>query len=174
LVQVIEEDSDDLPEAERHDRQVVAAELQRRRAEKHAEDAGESGAQRQDDPEGEMKIEMRRREQGVDIRPDRIERDVAEIEEAGEAHHDVEPQREHDIDHREVEDAHPRLPGKRCNEWQDRQGDGDQRDSRPDPDRDTLFVPGRAHARSLTRSPSSPEGRKMRTRISTKKAKTSW
>src|SRR6266568_8200838 len=120
-----------------------------------------------------MKVEMRRGEQGVDVRPDRIERDVAEIEQSGEADHDVEAQREHDVDHREVEDAHPRLPGKRGDEWQDRQRDGDQRDPRPDPDRDSLSVPCNAHARSLTRSPSNPEGRKMRTRISTKNAKTS-
>ena len=66
------------------------------------------------------------------------------------------------------------LPGERGNEGQDRQRNGDQRDTRPDPDRDTFPVPVGAHARSLTRSPSNPEGRKMRTRIRTKNAKTSW
>ena len=44
LRQVVEEDADDLAEAERHDREVVAAQLQRRRAEQHAEEAGDRGA----------------------------------------------------------------------------------------------------------------------------------
>ena len=119
-----------------------------------------------------MQVEVRRGEQCIDVCPDRIERDVAQIEQSGEADHDIEPQREHDVDHCEVENPHPCLPGERGDEGQDHQRDGDQRDAGPDPDRDAFSVP-RAHARSLTRSPSNPEGRKMRTRISTKNAKTS-
>ena len=41
LRQVVQEDADDLAEAERHDREVVAAELERGRAEQHAEHAGD-------------------------------------------------------------------------------------------------------------------------------------
>jgi hypothetical protein len=40
-VEVEQEHADDLAEAERDDREVVAAQLERRRAEQHAEEAGE-------------------------------------------------------------------------------------------------------------------------------------
>src|SRR5213078_5184819 len=56
-IQIVEEDADDLAETERHDREIVAAQLQRRRAEEYAEDARESGAQGQDHPEWQMKVE---------------------------------------------------------------------------------------------------------------------
>ena len=112
-VQVVEEDADDLAEAERDDRQVVAAQLQRRRAEQHAEQAGDRRADRQDDPERQVQAEVRRREQRVDVGADGVERDVAEVEQAGEADDDVEAERQQHVEHREVEDAHPRRGRRR-------------------------------------------------------------
>ncbi len=171
-VEVVHEDANDLAESQRHDRQVVAAKLERRRAEQHAEKAGDAGAERQDHPERQVQAEVRRREQGVDVGADRIERDIAEVEQPGEADDDVETEREHDVEHREIQDAYPRLAGQRRHEWQERERDRDQRHADPDPGRDRLA--GALHARSATRSPSSPEGRKISTRISTKNANTSW
>ena len=49
-VEVVHEDADDLAEAERDDREVVAAQLQRRRAEQDAGAAGDEGAERDHDP----------------------------------------------------------------------------------------------------------------------------
>ncbi len=58
-----------------------------------------------------MDAEVGRGEQRVHVGADRVERDIAKVEQAREADDDVEPQRQHDVDHREVEDAYPRLPG---------------------------------------------------------------
>ena len=172
-IQVVEEDPDDLAEAERDDRQVVAAQLQGRSAEQHAEQAGDPRADRQDHPERQVDPELRRGQQRVGIRADGVESDVAQVEEPGEADDDVEPERKHRVDHREVENADPCLAGQRGDEGQHGQRDRDQSDAGPDLQRysgATCVV----HARSATRSPSRPDGRKIRTRISTKNANTSW
>jgi hypothetical protein len=50
-IQIVEEDADDLAETEGDDGQIVAAQLERRRTEQHAEEAGNDGADRQDHPE---------------------------------------------------------------------------------------------------------------------------
>ena len=54
-----------------------------------------------------------------------------------------------------------------------------ERDARPSAPRGCFFaveelLHGGPYARSLTRSPSSPDGRKMSTAISTRNANTSW
>ena len=130
-IEIVHENANDLAEAQRHDRQVVAAKLERRRAEQHAEDAGDAGAERQDHPERQMQAEVRRREQRVDIRTDGIERDVAEVEQSGETDDDIESECQHDVEHREIQDAHPRLAGQRRNERQERERERHQRDADP-------------------------------------------
>jgi hypothetical protein len=50
--EVVQEDADDLAEAEGDDGEVVAAQLERRRAEQHAEERGDQRADRQDDQNG--------------------------------------------------------------------------------------------------------------------------
>ena len=46
---------------------------------------------------------------------DRVERDVAEVEQAGEADDDVEAEREQHVQQREVGDAHPAATKRRIN-----------------------------------------------------------
>jgi len=97
-----------LAEAEGDDGEVVAAQLERRRPEQQAEKRGERCADRQDHPEGQMKIEMRAGEQRVGVRPHRVEGDVAQIEQPGEADDDVQAEREQDVKDGEIGDPHPR------------------------------------------------------------------
>ena len=129
-VQIVQEDADDLAEAERDDGEVVAAQPQRRRAQQHAEErrdqrrpAAASIQQRQ------MHAEVRRGEQRIDVGADRVERDVAEVEQAGVADDDVEPEREHDVEQREVDDAHPACADRRSSA----NGSSSQRDHAPAP-----------------------------------------
>src|SRR5450755_3711820 len=119
-----------------------------------------------------MESEVRRRQQRINVRAHCVESDVSEIEEARESDDDVQSQREHDVEHREVEDAYPRLAGKRGGEREQRQRKRHQRDTCPDSWR-YRFRARTIHARSATRSPSKPEGRKISTRINTKNANTS-
>src|SRR5205085_9073869 len=77
--EVVEEDAHDLAKSQGNDRKVIAAQLERRRSEQHAEEAGDRGADGQDDPEGQMQVEVRAREQRIGIGTDGVERDVTEI-----------------------------------------------------------------------------------------------
>jgi len=106
-IEVQQEDADDLAEAEGDDREVVAAQSQRGRAEQHAEDAGERRARRQQEPERQVEIEVRGGEQRVEVSAHCEEGDVAQVEQPGVADHDIQPQREHDVEQREGGDAHP-------------------------------------------------------------------
>ena len=108
--------ADDLAEGERDDREVVAAQPQHRKAEQDAPERGEDAGDRQQHPErprpelveidGEVGIfgdegDERQAvlgEQREGIGADRVEGDVAEVEQAGEADHDVEPPAEHHVD----------------------------------------------------------------------------
>src|SRR5690348_2771676 len=110
-------------------------------------------------------------EQRVRIRADRIEGDVAEIQQAGEADDDVEAEREQHIENRVVRDAHPTRANLRERERQHGEREGDEYAPQPQRRRARAPIP---HARSPTRSPSKPDGRKTSTRISTRKANTSW
>src|SRR6185295_2140223 len=101
---------------------------------------------------------------------DGIKRDVAQIEQPGEADDDVESERQQDVEDRVVGDAHPGGPDLREREGQHGQRPGDEHDA--DPARGGMRAPI-FHARSPTRSPSSPEGRNTSTRISTMNANTS-
>ena len=115
---------------------------------------------------------MRAREQRVDIGPDRVERDIAKIEQTREADHDIQAEREQHVEHREIQDAHPARADLGQHERQQDERERHHRNARART-RDALDAPGAAHARSPTRSPSRPEGRNTSTRISTMKANTS-
>ena len=173
--QVVEEDADDLAEAERDDGEVVAAQLERRRAEQHAEQRGDRRADRQDHPERQVQAELRAGEQRVDVGADGVERDVAEVEQAGEADDDVQAQREHDVEDREVRDAHPGGADLRQCERQQRRARGRSARLRPRSAR-----AGRACRSTAASGPVSdalaeqPGGRNTSTRISTMNANTSW
>ncbi len=108
--------ADDLAEGERDDREVVAAQPQHREPEQDAPERGEHAGDRQQHPErprpelveidGEERIfrhegDERQAvlgEQRERIGADRVEGDVAEVEQAGEADHDIEAPAEHHVD----------------------------------------------------------------------------
>ena len=121
-VQVVQEDSDDFAEAECHDGQIVAAQPQGRCTEQSTEQRRKARSQRYDQPDrvvqpirkhlpDELEVfgELRRRQQCVEIGSHRIEGHVAEIEQSGIADHDVQSERQHHVEQREVDDAHPAI-----------------------------------------------------------------
>jgi hypothetical protein len=140
-VEVVEEHAHDLAEAEGDDRQVVAAQLQRRRPEQHAEEAGHRRTERDQQPPGHVQAvrkggsdrregigQLRRGEQAQHVGADRIESDVAEVEQAGVADDDVEAEREQDVQQRDVDDADPGVARHLHHERQ-----GEQEDRADDP-----------------------------------------
>ena len=98
---VEQHEADDLAEGERDDGEIVAAQPQHREAEQDAPERGEDAGERQADPERQAEV---LRQQRVGIGADRVERDIAEVEQAGEADHDVEAPAEHHIgEHQDAE-----------------------------------------------------------------------
>ena len=94
VLPVEQDQADDLAEAERDDGEIVAAQPQHRKSEQDAPEGGEDAGKRQADPERQAEV---LREQRIGIGADRVEGDVAEVEEAGEADHDVQPPAEHHV-----------------------------------------------------------------------------
>ena len=102
---VDDDEADDLAERQRDDGEIVAAQPQHRKAEQHAPERGEDAGQRQADPERQSEIG---RQQRVGIGADGVERDIAEIEQAGEADHHVQSPSQHHIgqhQNAEIEDV---------------------------------------------------------------------
>jgi hypothetical protein len=97
---VDQHDADDLAEAQRDDREIVAAQAQHREAEQHAEEGGQ-GCRRAAGRCQKDRSKLRR-QQRVGIGADRVEGDVAEIEQAGEADDDVQAPAEHDVGQHQV------------------------------------------------------------------------
>ena len=103
-VRVEEHDRDDLAEPEGHDREVVAAQAERRRAEQDAEQRRDARADEEhrpehepgvaaevgDDVDAQDAVAERRGDVGVGVGADREERRVAEVEQAGHADDEVE------------------------------------------------------------------------------------
>ena len=95
----------DLAEAQGDDRQVVAAQPQRGGAEDGAEERGHRRAEEEDHPEGvvpEGQMEdvamARGGERAAGVGTDGEEGGVAEVEQAGEAHHHVEAEPQQHVD----------------------------------------------------------------------------
>jgi hypothetical protein len=130
-IQIVHENPNDFTEPQRNDSQIIAAQLERWGAQKHAEQARDRRAQGQNDPERQMQTEVRRCQQRIQIRSHRIEGDVAEIEQAREADDDIEPEGEHDIQQRKVQHPHPRLPRER--EYERQHGERHRDQNKPDP-----------------------------------------
>ena len=104
---VDQHEADDLAERERDDGEIVAAQPQHRKAEQHAPECGEDAGERQADPERQIEGG---RQQRVGIGADRVEGDVAEVEQAGEADHDVQSPAEHHVgQHQDAEVEHVAL-----------------------------------------------------------------
>ena len=119
-VEVVHEDPDDFTKAQRHDGEVVTAQLQHRRAQQNAEQRRQPGTQRDHPPDDEVQPvreqvvdplelvgQVRRTQQRHHVGAHRVERDVTQIEQAGKAHHDVQAQGQHDVQQCEVQHAHP-------------------------------------------------------------------
>ncbi len=102
---VDDDEADDLAEGERDDGQIIAAQSQHGKAEQHAPEGGEDAGERQADPERQSEIG---RQQRVGIGADGIERDIAEVEQAGEADHHVQSPSQHHVsqhENAEIEDV---------------------------------------------------------------------
>ena len=184
-VQVVHEHADDFAKAQRDDGQVVTAQLERWRAQQHAKGAGQAGAQRHGDPQRGVQAvregagdpgkgfgQVRRGEQAVHVGADGKEGDVAQVEQAGKADHDVQAQGQQHVQQRHVGDAHPGVAGVLQQQRQDDQGGSAQHG-----ENGLVLFHGKsllfAQARSATRSPSRPEGRSVSMMMSTMKAKMS-
>ena len=123
---VDDDEADDLAERQGDDGEIVAAQPQHRKAQQHAPERGEDAGQRQADPERQTKIG---RQQRVGIGADRVERDVAEIEQAGEADHHVEAPAEHHVSQHqdaEIENVALVVEDHRHQEGEDQQHRRDQ------------------------------------------------
>ncbi|MCY1435761.1 hypothetical protein D9M71_518680 [compost metagenome] len=131
LVQVVHEDADDLAEAQGDDRQVIAAQLEHRRADQHPADGCGHRRQWDDHPHRPVQhaldqasqLQVRRSEQGVQVGADGVEADVAHVKQAGVADDDVQAQRQQHVEHGEAKDAYPGRAKHRDGFDQERQGD---------------------------------------------------
>jgi hypothetical protein len=61
-------------------------------------------------PTPAVDIQMRRSQHRHHIGADGVKGDVAQIQQAGIADHNIQPQRQHGVEQAEVQDAHPGLP----------------------------------------------------------------
>ncbi len=95
---VDDDEADDLAEGQRDDSEIIAAQPQHGKAEQHAPEGSEDAGERQAYPERQSEIG---RQQRIGIGADGVERDIAEIEQAGEADHHVEPPSEHHVSEHE-------------------------------------------------------------------------
>ena len=178
LVAVLEDAADDLAERERDDRDVVAAQSQRRQADDRPRDGADEDRPDQDEQEVDVDSGQRRREPahadvdallaahaGVEVgrppahrhRAERVERHVAEVEQAREADHQVQAQRHHHVGERQdavVHEAVERRAEQR--EQRDRQEHDDGQDVLRPLARAQL--PEGVHPASLVSSPISPCG----------------
>ncbi|MNN29668.1 hypothetical protein D3C81_1432810 [compost metagenome] len=101
--QVVQQQADDFTKAERDDGQVVAAQPQHRETEHEAEQRRHARSNRQALPEREPEVLV---EQRVRIAAHCVEAHVAQVEQAGEAHHDVQAQAQDHVDQGERGHVH--------------------------------------------------------------------
>ncbi|MCY1509206.1 hypothetical protein D9M68_435390 [compost metagenome] len=119
---VVQHQADDLAEAERHDRQVVAVHSQYGEAEQRAGQRGGQRRQRQHRPEAQTEVVVAQRQA---VGADGVEGHVAEVEQAGEADHDVQAEAEQHVDQAEDHHGEQVLAGE---EREDHRGHQHQRD----------------------------------------------
>ena len=84
----------DLAESERDDREIVAAQTQRRRPEQHAEERRDRGGDEEHNPKRKVYAELLAREHRVTVRTDRKKSGVPEIEQPRKTNDDIKPKRE--------------------------------------------------------------------------------
>ena len=166
---------DDLLERDRHHREVMAAEPQRRHAEERPRPQRDDATRDETEPVAHVQVG------GSDadgIGAEAEERRLRQIDLAAQAEHDGQAEhrdRKRRRLHQDVEDiaVEPHHGG---HGHQDRRGDeigqmAQQQRSGPHRRCHRHVVAGRAHAFSATRSPKIPCGRKIRNSTSTRKAK---
>jgi len=107
---VQQDQPDDLAEAHGDDGEIVAAQAQHGKAQQQPEARRHHAGKRQDRPEAQPILGA---EQRVGIGADGVERDIAEIEQAREADHDVQPPAEHDVGQDQDGKVHRLLVRKR-------------------------------------------------------------
>ena len=114
-----------------------------------------------------MQAELRRTQQRIGVGTHREERDVAQIKQPRVTDHDVQPQRQHDVEQSKIGDAHPAVAEQRIGDKRKHQQRDDQYGEQQ------LGFGIEFHARSATLSPSKPDGLNTSTAINTKNANTS-
>ena len=102
---VLVDGDEELPEEERHDREVVAEQAPRRQRDEEAEDRRRDDDDRDDRERVPVQPELRRGEHRVAVRAEAVEGDVAEVEQPGVADDDVQPEREQHVEQRVEADA---------------------------------------------------------------------
>ncbi len=122
--------------------------------------------------------ELRRCQDAGHVGAQRIECDITQVQQPGKTDHDIETKGEHDVQQGEVHDPHPGVTKVHGNERENHNRDADQ-----DPvciglariafDAKIISHEYPLYARSATRSPMMPDGRNVRTIISTTNAKIS-
>jgi len=100
-VGVVDEDDKRLAEEQGQDREVVAEKSARRQPHEEPQDRSSDHDDRNCRHRLPVVAELRRREDGIEIRADTEERDVAEIQQSGKADDDVETERKQCVDERE-------------------------------------------------------------------------
>src|SRR5439155_2351500 len=180
---VEKDERNDLTEAERNDRQVIPPQAKGRGAKQEAEDGGHERAYHDHDPEGCVQPRIAGRSVRHRVRADCEERCIPEVEQPGQADHDVEADGEKDEDARVVKATDEVFLRPETVERRDQhdQRQHDRGDGHPERDRQRLVsseelaggsealpesYTRRGHARSANCCPRMPVGRKMRTRIS--------
>jgi hypothetical protein len=98
---VVQHQADDFTKAQGHDRQVVTVHPQHREAEDAPRQRGGDGRQRQHAPEAQAQVLVTQRQA---VGTDGVERHVTQVEQAGQADHDVQAQAQQHVD--QAEDDH--------------------------------------------------------------------
>ncbi|MNN20810.1 hypothetical protein D3C81_1341060 [compost metagenome] len=132
---VVEYQANDFTEAQGHDGQVVAVHPQNREAQYAPGQRCGEGGQRQHGPEAQAQVLVAQRQT---VSTDGVEGHVTEVEQAGQAYHDVQAKPEQHVDQAEDDHRQQVLVGK------EREDDGDHDQTRNDPAQ-PRFVVRRQH-----------------------------
>ena len=121
-IEVEHKNAHDFAKTQGHDRQIVAAQLEHRKAQHQPGHARKHTGKHHGNPEiqvqtirkhcgngGKVVRQVRRCHQTIKIRSHRKEGDKTQIEQAGMAHHDVQAQRQQHVQQGYVNNAHPRV-----------------------------------------------------------------
>ncbi len=91
-IEIVHQHADDLAEAKRDDGEIVAAQPQHRNAGAICRRGRQTAADQQHECKGQVDVELARGQQRPGIGADGVEGDIAEVEQAGIADDDVQPQ----------------------------------------------------------------------------------